>query len=256
MKVISVESNIVEILKRVETAKSRLIPYAAGLALTSLVKIIADSEKRNEIAVLDRPRPFTTNAIGTVGASSKQQFAKVYMKDITAKYMDPYEFGGNNMLNSRALLKPVGAKEDLDAFGNLPQAYLRKLVGLGGSKTNKRTGELEAVAGSSIRSDVFIGRVRGISGVWQRVSGPTVGPARPATLTRVTKSGRIITNKVAGYSASREGRRLKLLIRFTDAHPIAEKDRIGWFELAQKIVDRDFDHEFTHAMARALATAR
>ena len=250
MNVISVQTNIVVLLRRVENAHLRLLPYASGVALTSLAKIVADSEKKNEEAVLDRPRPFTTSAIGTVGATSKRLFAKIYMKDLTAKYLEPYEFGGLNMLNSKALLKPVAAKNDLDAYGNLPYAYLRKLVGLGGVKDGK------PVPGSGVRSDVFIGRVKGVGGVWQRVSGPAVGPARPVKLTRVTKGGKIVTNKVAGYSAGQEGHRLKLLVRFTDAHPIAEKNRLGWFDLAQKIVDRDFDHEFTFAMARAIASAR
>ena len=236
------------------------IAFASALALTALAKLVRDGEQQNEKDVLDRPRPFTTSAIGSTSATKAGQSALIFVKDITARYLEPYEFGGSNVLNGKALLKPIGARDSLDEFGNLPRTYLRSLIGVGGSVKDKQTGLLKPTSKASIRSDVFIGKVKTskgvVDGVWQRTSSPTVGPARPATLTRVTKGGKIVTRKVAGYTPGREGRRLKLLVRFTDAHPIAEKNRLHWFEVAERIVDQNFEHEFQWAMARALATPK
>ena len=173
------------------------IAFASALALTALIKRVQQGEQENEKNVLDRPRPFTTGAIGYVSATKASQEAKLFVKDLTAAYLAPYELGGLNTLNGKALLKPVGAREDLDEFGNLPRTYLRSIIGVGGAVKDKQTGLLKPTSKAGIRSDVFIGKVktaRGVvDGVWQRTEGPTVGPARPVKLTRVTKGGKIVT---------------------------------------------------------------
>ena len=131
MYYINLEGRIDAFRKANAARAGKQIPFASALALSALAKLVQAGEQKNMAEVLDRPRPFTTGATGTVAASKASQQARVFVKDITARYLEPYELGGDNVLNSRALLKPVGARADLDEFGNLPRTYLRKLIGMG-----------------------------------------------------------------------------------------------------------------------------
>ena len=58
-------------------------------------------------SVFDRPTPFTLNSIGVKPARKDNLESVVFVKDIATSYLAPYEFGGRNKLNSKALLKPV-----------------------------------------------------------------------------------------------------------------------------------------------------
>jgi len=258
MLVVSIKTNVERFQAKVNDAAKKQIPFAAATALTLLAVRVRDAEKANEPKKLDRPRPFTTDAIGSTKARKDDLLAQVYMKDQTAEYMLPYEFGGLNKLNSKALLKPVDAKKDLDAFGNLPAGYLAKFIGsswtrkvLAGMKTGPRGGRAMA------RPDVFIGPVKlrsgkVINGIWQRSTD--AGTKRVGTLTidKKTGKGRIVKS---AKNINRSGK-LKLIVRFTDAHPIAEKNRLDWFGLAEKTVAANFNREFGAAMRYALATAK
>jgi hypothetical protein len=232
---INVNSNVREIEKSLKAYAFKQIPFAQAQAVTALARRIVPAEQENERKKLDRPKPFTQNAMGVVGAKKGSPTAIVYMKDITAHYLEPYQFGGRNVLNSKALLKPIGAVKDLDEFGNLPRSFLRKLKG---------------------RSDIFIGPVKTksgiVNGVWQRAEGEH--GTKPATQTRVSKTGRVIVRKVAAYVPSRSDRRLRLLVEFTDAHPI--RQRLDWFGVAEKVVAKHFNEEMGRALAKAIASAR
>jgi hypothetical protein len=237
---VNVKTNADAFAKRVNRLMSKEIPFATAQALTAVAKMVVSAEQRNEEKVLDRPRPFTENAIAVAAATKASQAAIVFMKDITAAYLLPYEFGGRNKLNSRALLKPTKAiKSKLDQYGNLPRFFMRNLVGAKDAKTGKpvkhqKTG---AILG---RKDVFIGTIAtkngAISGVWQRDSSTDLKNMKAAGL------------RVSGGGYNRSGK-LKLLIRFTDAHDA--KQHLDWFGVAERTVRREFDR----AMRRALALA-
>ena len=229
---ISIKANVDQISKRLNALAAAQVPFATAMALNALAKQVVEAEKTNEAKVLDRPKPFTVNSVRMVRASKNRAEARVYMMDRAAQYLSPYEFGGVNKLNSRALLKPVGAKSSLDAFGNLPRNYIASLKG---------------------RSDIFIGKVKTktgvVDGVWQRSSGP----GGKATLTRTTKTGRVIVRKVTGLSLENAGG-LKLLVKFEDAHQVNQ--RLNWFSVAQQIVAKQFNKEFGKALAKAIATQK
>jgi hypothetical protein len=230
----NVKSNIDKFSRGISAMAWKQLPFATAQALNAIAAESIVAEKQNEERVLDRPKPFTMNAIGYVRAKKDNLAARVYMKDATARYLEPYEFGGTNRLAGKALLKPVGAVGDLDQYGNLPRSWLRKIKG---------------------RSDIFIGPVKTksegvINGVWQRAAGED----EKATRTTVTKGGKIITRKVAGYVPSREGRRLRLLVRFQNAHQV--KQHLDWFGVARRTVEKTFNREMGKALAAAIATAR
>lgn len=223
---IDIRTNIRAIERKVSNLAFQQIPWATAQAVNALGKQVIAAEQANEHKVLDRPRPFTTGALRLERATKVRGMATVVMLPATAKYLEPYEFGGKNSLNGKALLKPVGAASDLDQYGNLPRNLIRQLKG---------------------RSDIFIGPVKTkagvINGVWQRVTdeGGFATVARGGKLVKTRRNLNI-------------GSHLKLLVKFQDAHEV--KQQLGWFDVAQRTVTRNFSKEFGRALARAMATAR
>lgn len=224
---INVKTNINAFSKKISTLANQQLPFATAQALTAIAKTVVVAEQANELKVLDRPRPFTTGAIGVIRANKARMEATVFVKDITAAYLEPYQFGGTNKLNSRALLKPVEAVKDLDQFGNLPRNFLRKLKG---------------------RKDIFIGTVQTkvgpVNGVWQRDS--SVDLELPLT----TRTGKVRTAKARLNTSGR----LILLVKFTDAHRTTQF--LDWFKVAERTVAKNFNREMGKALARAIASAR
>jgi len=231
MIVINVRSNIKQFEKKLSAFAYKQLPFAQAQALTALAKQVVVAEQKNEEQVLDRPRPFTKGGIGVIRARKDRQRAVVFMKDITARYLEPYQFGGTNILNSKALLKPIAAVSDLDQFGNLPRNFLNKMRG---------------------RSDIFIGTVKtkigDVSGVWQR----TVEQGTTVPVARIGKNGQARIGKTR-KSVNTSGR-LKLLIKFEDAHPV--RQHLDWFGVADRTVQKHFKSEMGRALARAIATAK
>jgi hypothetical protein len=230
---INIRADVKGIERKLSDLAYRQMPFATAQALTSLAKLVQDQEKKALPSVFDRPKPFTENAIGVIPARKDNPQAIVYIKDITAAYLLPYEFGGTNKLNSKALLKPVGAKAALDQFGNLPKNYLASLKG---------------------RSDIYIGKIKTkngeVSGVWQRTVGDDVRSVGTARIDK--RTGKLRIGKTR--KALNQTGHLKLLIRFAEAHPA--RQHIDWFQRADMLVRGNFEREMGKALARAVATAR
>lgn len=230
---LTVRTNLKAFQERVSEAARKQIPFATALALTELARDVALAERKNEAAKLDRPRPFTQDAIKVLPARKGKFVAKVVMQDLAAKYLEPYEFGGRNVLNSKVLLKPVGSVKDLDQYGNLPRRLLAQL---------------------RARSDVFVGEVktkRGVvSGVWQK----TTDEGGKVWVRRERKGGGI--RKKRSAEGTNTSGQLKLLIKFAEAHPVDDKNRLNWFDLAGATVTKNFNRRFGAALAKAIATAR
>ena len=220
---ISVHSNLKEITRKLTRFAHQQVPFATAQALTATAKAVQSAEDANLKKVLDNPTPFTLRSIGVKGASKSNQTAIVFMRDIAAAYLAPYEFGGLNKLNGQALLKPIDVR--VNQYGNLPRSKLKSLKG---------------------RKDVFIGSItfkksgKTISGVWQR---PTVGTRR--------SGHRGSTGNTHVIEGARSG--LKLLIRFTDAHEVTQ--HLAYMSVAKQTVAKSFNREFGRALSRAIATA-
>ncbi len=221
---ISVRADVKELSKRLDSLAYEQLPFATALAVTGLARRVQEAETKGLAATFDRPTPFTMRAFGVKPARKADPTATVFARDIQAAYLEPYEFGGKQVLGSkRAILNPKDIA--LNVYGNIPRGQLKRLKG---------------------RSDVFIGSVKfksgaTISGVWQR-------PARGAR----RHGGRGTKGNVSNIAGANTG--LKLLIRFTD--PVEVHQRLHYFERAQQIVDRWFNAEFSAGMRKALATAR
>jgi hypothetical protein len=159
-----------------------------------------------------------------INAKKDNLEATLFLKDIAAAYLEPYEFGGKNKLNAKALLKPVDAP--INQYGNLPRNQIAKL---------------------KARSDIFIGPIKTksgkvINGVWQKKAASAIVVNTKTGKHRITKRG------------LHAGTQLKLLIRFEDAHDV--KQHLGWFDVASKVIPANFNKQFGQALAKAIATAK
>lgn len=203
---ISVRIDVKALNKQLDALTSKQLPFATAQAINSVAKKLQAAEQDNMRKVLDRPTPFTLNSVSVKLANKTTLTATVYVKEIAAAYLLPYEEGGQNKLNARALIKPVGQK--VNQYGNLPRTTVKRLA----SKKNVFVGKVKTSAGE-------------VDGVWQR--------------TKATRGKR------AG---------LKLLIKFEDAHEV--RQRLGYRDLARKLVGSSFRGELGAALARAVATAK
>ena len=220
---ISVRTNLKEIERKLTRFAAQQVPFAAAQALNAIAKQVQVAEDQNLKKVLDNPTPFTLRSIGVRGANRANQTAIVFMRDIAAAYLAPYQFGGLNKLNGKALLEPINVR--VNQYGNLPRSKLQSLKG---------------------RKDVFIGRItfkktgKTVSGVWQR---PPIGTRR---------SGRRgSTGNINVIDGARTG--LKLLIRFADAHEVTQ--HLAYMSVAKQTIAKSFNREFGRALSRAIATA-
>lgn len=212
----------------VAASLQKQVAFANALALNSVGADVMAAEKQNIRAVLEHPKPFTQNSLGIRKATKSNPVVTVFMKDITAKYLAPYEAGGVHELPGKALLNPKDIK--LDQYGQLPKSTLARL---------------------KARPDIFIGPVKTkagiVNGVWQRYTDK-----RRVSL--LNSKGKRLRGLNAAVSDVHPKGRLKLLIRFGDALPVRKQLRFG--TTAKQIVDAKLAPAFADAMARAAATAR
>lgn len=200
---------------------NKQLDFAKAQALTAIALKVKDAEVRGIQSTFDNPTPFTERSVGVIKARKSNMQAVVYLKDKAATYLAPYEFGGEHVLNSRALLNPKDIK--LNQYGNLPRGALARL---------------------KARPDIFIGVIQTkagpINGVWQR--SMSIARAKAAG-----KNGR----KLARANTSGA---LKLLIRFGDALPVRKE--LHWFDRAGRVVRMYQGKALEDGMAQALSTAR
>ena len=227
MLTIRVDTNLLRY--RFSAVAQKQMRFAASQAINATAKLVQTGERANLKAVLDKPTPFTLNAIGIQRSSKRTLSALVFMKDRTAWYLKPYEKGGLNQLNpypagGKVLLKPEAQK--VNQYGNLPNKTMEKLKG---------------------RKDVFFGGpmgwANGPRGVWKRF------PYVKAKNRRLTKKNAALLGR-----RNQKQRPPQLLIAFSDAHPA--KQQLKYRKLAKRIVNKNFPREMKRAMAQAIATAK
>ncbi len=197
------------------------IPFAIAQSLTSVASNIAAAEKKALTRRLDSPTPFTVNAVGSTGARKSNLQAKVFVRDIAASYLAPFEFGGQHKLNSSALLNPKNIK--LNKYGNLPRNKLNQL---------------------KAKDNVFIGEVGNRNGVFQRVKSRK-GKKAKKRLKRSANGTRRERDKSPAP---------KLLIQFGNALPV--KPVLGYMERAEKMAGALMPAALSAAISQALRTAK
>jgi len=196
-------------------------PFAISQALTEVVLEIAAAEKKALTRRLDSPTPFTVNAVGSTGARKNNLQAKVFVRDIAASYLEPFEFGGQHKLNSSALLNPKNIK--LNKYGNLPRNKLNQL---------------------KAKDNVFIGEVGRRNGIFQRVKSM-----------KGKRAKKRLKRSVNGTRREREkSPSPKLLIQFGNALPV--KPVLGYMDRAEKMAAALMPDSLSRAISEAIRTAK
>lgn len=211
--------DLMDLSKQLNTF-TKQIPFATAVALTNTARAIEKAQvvafKRN----LDNPTPFTLKSIGSTAARKSNLVARIYVRDIAAQYLEPFEFGGVHKLNSRALLNPKNIK--VNQYGNLSRNKMGQLKG---------------------KDNVFIGKVGDVGGVWQRVKA------------RKSKKKKRLPRSKNGIR--RERKKMphpKLLIAFGDALPV--KPVLGYMERARTMSAALLPTEIEKAISHAMETAK
>lgn len=196
------------------------VPFATAQALTSVARQIQEAERVAMKRKLENPTPFTVNAVGSTAARRDNLQAKVFVRDIAASYLEPFEFGGQHKLNSQALLNPKNIK--LNKYGNL---------------TRSKMAQLKA------KPDVFVGEIDGVNGVWLRKKG------------KARKGAKRRKRSANGTRREPIKRRApKLLIRFGDALDV--KPVLGYMDRAGAMVTNLLPVELDRAVGAALASMK
>lgn len=190
----------------------RQLPYAGSLALNQTARLARDELTRALPAIFSAkgrpPTPFTMRAIGTTAARKTDLRVEIFVKRDQAKYLAIEETGG---VRVRAPGAPVLTPVDVavNPYGNIPRGLLRQLLA-----------EPETY---------FIGRVRGVYGLWERIRKP------------------------GQRHVLRAGRGLRLLIAFRDEAKY--RPRFGFEERTRRSVEANLMPALRDGVARALATA-
>ncbi|MDE2104146.1 MAG: hypothetical protein KGL39_43315, partial [Patescibacteria group bacterium] len=76
------------------------LPFGMAQAVTGVARRVAKAETDHFREAFDTPTPFTMNAVGVIPARKYTPTATVFVKDIQAAYLLPYEVGGAQSLGS------------------------------------------------------------------------------------------------------------------------------------------------------------
>ncbi|EFJ8793866.1 hypothetical protein AXA14_005177 [Escherichia coli] len=211
-------ADLKDLSRKLEAIKKQ-IPFATARAMTSVARQIRDAQKTAIQRRLSNPTPFTVNSVRSAGATKNNLVARVFVMDTAAAYLGPFETGGVHHLSGKALLNPKNIR--LNKYGNLPRRKLDQLK----SKPN-----------------VFVGKVNGVSGVWQRKKAP-----KSRSKKRRKRSSNTARPQVKRGST-------KLLIRFGDA--LSVQPVLGYMDRANSMAKALLPQEIQKALAEAMRTAK
>ncbi|MCA3249606.1 MAG: hypothetical protein INF41_04205 [Rhodospirillaceae bacterium] len=147
-------SNVDQLQKRLNLIATSQLPFVVSKALNATAVMAKAAVQKHFQDVLDRPTPFTQNAVTIRYATKSNLTAFVLVKDKQAAYLKRQEAGGvrtpTNTSGSgqKSYLMPLKANIDLNQYGNLPRNITKSLKG---------------------RKDVFAGTVNGHGGFFQRL---------------------------------------------------------------------------------------
>lgn len=153
--------------KGMNEVQRKQLPFAMAMTLTEVAGHVGLGWQDEMKAGLDRPTPFTLNAVAVMPARKTRLISTVLIKDIAAEYLAPFVDGGVHALGrKRAILAPKNV--GLNQYGNLPRTKVATLKG----KPGVYVGPLKLRSGAVV------------SGVWQRPTAKRNGPTHLKLLVR------------------------------------------------------------------------
>ena len=147
--VLSVNTEFERFASTLDSLQRDQLPFATARALTTIARQAERAERDAMSSVFDRPVPFTQRGPGSIAARKDDLTAVVFMRDLQAAYLRRQEEGGTRKPEKGvALVLPVQVARN--TYGNIPY---------------------KGLARAKMRKGVFVGKVGGVGGFWQR-TGP------------------------------------------------------------------------------------
>src|SRR5260364_270979 len=103
---LSIQADVARVQRSLSALAEKQLPFAAAQACTTLAQQVQAEERKALVSVFDRPTPFTVNSVGAKAARKTQPEAVVYIRDIAASYLNPYEVGGEHKLIGTGKTRP------------------------------------------------------------------------------------------------------------------------------------------------------
>ena len=157
----SIKSNVDEFAKVIDDFGRKQLPYAVSLTINKLAKAVVAGEVEGIAETFPTATPFTKGGVSFIPSNKNILEAVVFVKDIQAEYLEPYEFGGNEIPagpSHTAMLRPIGIKTN--QYGNIPYQRVKNLK----AQPNVFSWEVKLKNGTRI------------GGVFQRLKGKGGGP--------------------------------------------------------------------------------
>lgn len=217
---LSIKSNIDDVAKSLTKIQRKQIPFAASVALNETAFGLQKEIKRQMPRKLDRPTPWTISGVRVQKSKKTDLEAVVYMAGAKGlkgesadrnKYMQYQVYGGTRMPKKSKIPVPYQKNLKTNKYGNLPRNKIKAL-------TAKR--------------DIFIGKVKGIDGIWQRG--------------HYNQSGTFNTTK--GRASA-----IRLLVAFEPDATYTPK--LPYTRISEGFTLSKFEPNFRRALAKALASA-
>lgn len=201
MIALSMKSNIDQVLRQFGRDAAN-IPLATAKALTFTAERVRDAERKEMVAIFDRPTPFTLNSLYLRAATPARLEARVWFKELRFRehYLVPQVHGGERPLKrfekylQQNGFLPVGMqivpgdRAQLDSYGNINRGQIVQI--LSALRTLPQAGYLanRSAASTARRAkskkpralvNYFVGRPKPSAplGVWERV--PNTNGLRP-----------------------------------------------------------------------------
>lgn len=245
---ISVKHDIDKLLPKLAAVGSRQVPYVVARALTKTGQFAQQSIKEAMPHTFDRPTPYTLNSTYLKPATKSNLESLVKIKDENFKGLAANKWlhaevvgGARNLKRSEKSLKIKGylnngeqivpaAGATLDGYGNIKSGQMSKILSaIGASSDPMQNGTQASRKRSRSRkrkAEYFVGKPGGgrlPMGIYQRTSFGFGSAIKPVLI--FTKPGRY-------------------------------KKRLPFYEIVNKVVERNFPQQLEVAIYNAIQTAR
>ncbi|WP_298284836.1 hypothetical protein [Acidocella sp.] len=211
---INISADVRGVRMMLDRQRREIVPQATKATVNALAFEVMQAERAATAEVFKNPRPFTRKAfVVDQATSTSAPEATVYARPEAARYLEPYETGGEHFAPGKMVAEPVDIK--LDQYGQLPNGTLERL---------------------KQRPDIYVGTINGVSGVWQRVNVNRAGEAKRGRPKR-------------GTAWHHDAGQVRLLIRF--AQPQQVNEHFGFMTRASAVIGARFGNIFQRMLRKA-----
>ena len=227
---------IKELTQKLNDISKKQLPFALAKALTNTAQAVKAAEIEEMKKVFDRPTPYTLKSLFIESATKSKLQSKVWVKDEAVKYITPHISGGERKVKRSEMHLQRARRLQLGMFLTPGQ----------GAKLNKY-------------GNISGGKITQILSVLK---------AHPDPYAWTSKRSRQRNKKLPEYFAisgekpshlapgvyQRSGRKIKPILAFVKKPQY--KQRYKFFDVAQKIVAKEFWKKFEEAFKYAMATRK